>query len=191
MLLLTALTACWLTAGCGQRERHATADSTATGDSVMTAAAIGKLLRQGMAHDKAGRYAQAARCYRLAAMMGDDKAQNNLGVLYKDGQGVSQDYAEAARWFSKAARKGNVLAQSNLAWLFQNGLGVEKDYPKAMRLYRQCAARNHAAALNNLGTMFLHGMGVPCDSDSALHYFTLAAEQGLPIAVQNKQRLEN
>jgi TPR repeat protein len=50
------------------------------------------------------RYTDAARWYRNAADQGDPAAQNNLGIMYKDGQGVPQDYAEALRLFSKGCR---------------------------------------------------------------------------------------
>ena len=86
------------------------------------------LLRTGIDYDKAGNYAEAVRYYREAAMMGLSEAQNNLGVMYKDGQGVAQDYAEAVRWFKEAAEQGNVLAQSNLEWMYQSGSGVAQDY---------------------------------------------------------------
>ena len=175
----------------GQQQKG---EASLAADSLLALAEQGDVqaqLRRGMDCDKAGRYDEAARWYRQAAEQGDARAQNNLGVLYKDGQGVGQDYAEAARWFALSAGQGNTLAQSNLGWLYQNGLGVEQDFAVAERLYRLAAAKGHAAAQNNLGTMFLHGMGLPCDTDSACYWFDLAAQQGLPVARQNVARLRN
>lgn len=40
------------------------------------------------------------------AAQGDANAQNNLGVLYFEGQGVPQDYAKARQWFEKAVTQG-------------------------------------------------------------------------------------
>ena len=51
--------------------------------------------------------------YRLAAEQGFSKAQNNLGILYEAGVGVTQDEAEAYAWFSLAADQGNQLAIAN------------------------------------------------------------------------------
>ena len=51
---------------------------------------------------------------KLAAEQGDVNAQNNLGVMYFQGQGVPQDYKEAAKWLRLAAVKGNKTAQKNL-----------------------------------------------------------------------------
>jgi len=40
--------------------------------------------------------------YRLSADKGQPFAQNNLGVMYKNGWGIKQDYVEAYFWFSLA-----------------------------------------------------------------------------------------
>jgi uncharacterized protein len=44
-------------------------------------------------------------------------AQNDLGVVYRDGIGVARDEAEAARWFREAAAQGNDDAKANLEHL--------------------------------------------------------------------------
>ena len=42
--------------------------------------------------------------YRKAADQGPANAQNNLGAMYKEGQGgVPQSYKEASVWYRKAA----------------------------------------------------------------------------------------
>ncbi|MFZ2168120.1 MAG: tetratricopeptide repeat protein, partial [Methylococcaceae bacterium] len=51
-------------------------------------------------------YNQAVAWYRKAAEQGHAKAQFNLGVMYKKGQGVPQDYAQAYMWLNLAAAKG-------------------------------------------------------------------------------------
>ena len=61
-----------------------------------------------------GDYATALREWRALAEQGDVTAQNNLGVMYRDGEGVTHDYAEALKWFRKAADQGDAHAQTNL-----------------------------------------------------------------------------
>ena len=56
-------------------------------------------MKVGLAFDKEENYEEAVLWYRKAAEQGVSEAQNNLGVMYKDGQGVKQDFKEAARWF--------------------------------------------------------------------------------------------
>ena len=54
------------------------------------------------------------------AEQGDAKAQNNLGAMYANGQGVRQDYAEAFRWFRQAAEQGYAKAQFNLGLMYDS-----------------------------------------------------------------------
>ncbi len=43
---------------------------------------------------------------RAAADQGDAGAQNNLGLMYREGQGVTQDYVQAHMWYNIAAAQG-------------------------------------------------------------------------------------
>jgi hypothetical protein len=59
----------------------------------------------------------------MAAAQGYAEAQYNMGVMYRDGEGVSQDYAEAAKWFRKAAEQGDANAERMAAiasWFDEN-----------------------------------------------------------------------
>jgi TPR repeat protein len=42
------------------------------------------------------------------------KAQNNLGGMYRHGEGVKQDDAEAVSWVTKAAEQGSMMAKRTL-----------------------------------------------------------------------------
>ena len=48
---------------------------------------------------------EALRWYRKAAEQGYASAQNNLGLMYRNGEGVPQDYVEAHKWFNLAASR--------------------------------------------------------------------------------------
>jgi len=50
-----------------------------------------------------GDYATALLEFRQLAEEGFASAQNDLGVMYANGVGVSQNYQEAAQWFHRAA----------------------------------------------------------------------------------------
>jgi TPR repeat protein len=51
----------------------------------------------GVAAYNRGDYATALKCFCPLADQGSHAAQNNLRVLYENGQGVAQNYAEAAK----------------------------------------------------------------------------------------------
>ena len=45
---------------------------------------------------------------------GDADAQYKLGLMYSNGEGISQDNKEATKWFQLAVEQGNTLAQEKL-----------------------------------------------------------------------------
>lgn len=93
-----------------------------------------------------GRYAEAFSLYHQLAEQGHVKAQFNLGVMYDQGQYVTQNYAEAVSWYLKAAEQGNTNAQYNLAVKYQAGQGVIQDHTKAAYWYRKAAEEGVAEA---------------------------------------------
>ena len=81
-----------------------------------------------------------------SANAGDDSAQSELGSIYAEGRGVTQDFTLARRWWLKAARQRDAFAMSNLGVLFANGLGVERDVVAGYVWFALAAAYgNHAA----------------------------------------------
>jgi TPR repeat protein len=66
---------------------------------------------------------------KALAEQGDADAQNDLGVMYDNGNGVPQDHAEAAKWFRKAAERGLARAQYNLGIMREIGKGRGGDWP--------------------------------------------------------------
>ena len=61
-----------------------------------------------------GDYAMALRhWHRAAAEQNHANAQYNLGVMYREGEGVPRDYVAAYMWFTLAAERGNNNASHN------------------------------------------------------------------------------
>ena len=54
---------------------------------------------------ESGDYATAVREWKPLAKQGHAKSQYNLGVMYRGGQGVTQDYKTAVEWFRLAAKQ--------------------------------------------------------------------------------------
>ena len=82
----------------------------------------------------------AARLFRPLAEQGIASAQNNLGWMYTQGRGVSQDYQEALKWYRRAAEQGIASAQNNLGLMYENGRGVRRDLIHAHMWYNVAAA---------------------------------------------------
>ena len=112
---------------------------------------------------------------RQQAEQGAANAQNDLGVMYYNGEGVPQDYVEAVRWYRLAADQGFAAAQLNLGVMYDRGGGVPQDYVEAVRWYRLAVDQGLVAAQYNLGFMYDRGRGVPLDYVEALRWVNLAA----------------
>jgi len=87
------------------------------------------------------KYKEAFPHLEIAANGGDAWAQNQLGFMYSDGDGVTQDYAKALYWREKAANQGYKFAQNMLGHTYYYGKGVIKDYRKALSWYEKSAAQ--------------------------------------------------
>jgi hypothetical protein len=124
-----------------------------------------------------GDYATALPLFRSLADQGNTLAQNNLGIMYHEGQGVSQNYAEAAKWYRLAADQGNTLAQNNLGIMYHEGRGVPRNDAGALRWSRLAADKGYAQAQYNLGFMS-RGRGGAQNYVEAAKWFRLAANQG-------------
>ncbi|EOM9703666.1 Sel1 family TPR-like repeat protein YbeQ, partial [Escherichia coli] len=72
-------------------------------------------------------YKEAVVWYQIAAESGMSYAQNNLGWMYRNGNGVAKDYALAFFWYKQAALQGHSDAQNNLADLYEDGKGVAQN----------------------------------------------------------------
>ena len=68
-------------------------------------------------------YATALREWKPLAEQGYALAQNNLGVMYEKGQGVSQNYKTAVKWYTLAAEQGDADAQFSLGVIFSKSYG--------------------------------------------------------------------
>jgi len=75
-------------------------------------------LGAGVKAYKRGDYPTALRIFRQLADQGDATAQVFLGIMYADGNGVTQDYAVAVKWYRKAADQGQRHAQYNLGVMY-------------------------------------------------------------------------
>ena len=59
--------------------------------------------------------AEAVKWFRKSAEQGNANAQNNLGVMYENGDGVLKDSAEAHAWYNNASANGVEAAKKNLS----------------------------------------------------------------------------
>jgi TPR repeat protein len=97
--------------------------------------AVAGPFEDGAAAYARGEYAAALTLFRPLAEQGNVNAQNALGVMFVNGEGVAQDYAEAHKWYQRAANQGYAKAQGNLGVMYFNGEGVAQDYIEAYKWF--------------------------------------------------------
>ena len=127
---------------------------------------------------------EGVKYIQMAADKGYAKAQNSLGLMYAEGEGVPQNSEKSFHWHLKAAHQGHALAQNNVGYAYYNGVeGVDKNIDQAFIWYQKSADLGCDVAQFNLGILFGNGEGAPKDEDKALNYFLLAAEKGFIYAI--------
>ena len=90
----------------------------------------------------ARKYDEALKWWQLAAEKNHLRAQNGLGVLYRDGDVGEPDKARAAHWFGLSAENGYAFAMYSLAMLYRDGEGVERDDIEAHKWFNLAATLN-------------------------------------------------
>ena len=109
-----------------------------------------------------------------AAKAGHAAAQNNIGLSYLHGLGVSKDEKKAFEWFEKAAKQGLSYAQSELAMLYYQQ-GKKK---QAQQWWLTAANANDEYAQFNLASLFLEQNS----SKKATYWFQRAKDNNHPQA---------
>ncbi|EDP61124.1 hypothetical protein BAL199_22307 [alpha proteobacterium BAL199] len=142
--------------------------------------------KEGVKAYNSGDFKTALRKWKPLAEQGDAYAQFNIGLMYKMGDGVTQDNAEALKWYRKAAEQGHAAAQNNLGGMYERGVGVTKDYAEAVKWYRKAAEQGYVFAQFNIGLMYKRGDGVLQDTIAAHMWFNIAAANGNNAAVKNR-----
>ena len=123
------------------------------------------------------------------ANLGDDRAQYNLGIMYKKGLGVLINNNEAFGWFFLSAEQGNILANYALGNSYNKGEGVKKNYPLAYKAFKYASLREHPLSKINLGAMYFFGNGIQKDYSKAYLWWRLSADLNINGARENIEML--
>ena len=137
-----------------------------------------------------GEYKKALFFLSYDANLGDDKAQYNLGVMYKKGLGVLVDHNEAFAWFFLSSNQGNILANYALGHSYYKGSGVQKNYQLALRSFEYAGIRGHPTSRLLLGNMYYNGQGVIKNYIKAHLWWRFAEDLNINGARHNIEMLE-
>ena len=123
-------------------------------------------------------YAKAMKYYLYAAEKNNDVAQCQIGTMYRNGEGVTQNNSIAMKWYLKSAEQGNVLAQFCLGAMYYIGQGVAKDYAEAFKWYHKAAEQGKDSAMWSVALCYENGTGVEKNIDKAVYWYKKGAEKG-------------
>ena len=173
-----------------------------------------QLLDKGLAHEAAGRNAEAADAYMQAHAFRDSigriadhdkqmtilkavsEAEYHLALLLKFGLAPVRNPDGTAR---PAAHELLQLvtdtsshpdAAYHLGDLYAGGYGLPRDPARAAALLRQAAAAGHERACLDLGYSCLHGPLEPAKPEIALRFFAKCAEMNGPYAFIAREEME-
>lgn len=125
-------------------------------------------------------YPAAIRAYLNASE--HSVAQNNLGVIYRDGLGVARNDTGAVLWFRRSAEQGDAYGQHNLGRMYSENGGASKSDSIAIDWFRKSAEQGYPPAQAQLGYRYARGLGVEKNDTLALSWFLKSANQGDALA---------
>jgi TPR repeat protein len=83
----------------------------------------------------------AVRLFRPLAEQGNPKAQTQIGMMYRKGEGVQPSPTRAFMWFSFAARRGDAKAKAGLRGVSRSMTPAE--ISQARQMAQACEASNY------------------------------------------------
>ena len=134
-------------------------------------------LPKGLEAYEKGDFKRAFNEFRQLAGQGSPLAKYNLGVMYDNGHGVSEDDKAAFRWFSAAAEDGVSEAWFNLGEMYRSGEGVEVNLNKALKWLQRAADYGDVDAYYSLGLAF-EAQNAEESVPKALKWYLTGAEAG-------------
>jgi TPR repeat protein len=133
---------------------------------------------------------EAIRWLRKSAEGGWPEAELVLGGYYVTGtNGLPQDEKEGLKWQQRAAAHGNPQAQFIIGMRLLQGNGLGKDPAQAIRMLREAAEHGDSLAQGSLGYAIEIGEAGKIDLVEACMWDQLSANQGVPAAKVNLQKL--
>ena len=101
----------------------------------LASVAMGNDFNKGLEAYNKGDYATAVTYFEKACNEGKVKGCFNLGIMYKNGNGVKQDYFKAVELYEKACNGGDASGCLILGLMYYFGDGVRLNKRTALEYY--------------------------------------------------------
>lgn len=141
--------------------------------------------------EKNKNYSETFKWCSKAANQGNARAKNALGMIYFEGQGITQDYKQAVKWYTLAAEQGDANSQFTLGLIYKHGTGVTQDYKQTVKWHTLAAEQGDASSQYSLSKMYYSGLGTLKDIIYAHMWSNIASSNGIDIASAYRDSLED
>jgi TPR repeat protein len=122
-------------------------------------------------------YQKSFAWFKESAFDNVPNARYNLGVLYHQGLGVTQDTDLAINWYRAAAELDHPDALYNLGIANIEGIGMAYAPQDAVYYFEKAAAQGIMEASYNLGLIYENGLLGESDLDQAIYWYKVATDQ--------------
>ena len=140
--------------------------------------AVGSRAADGIGDSTTPIETRIAERFRRSCDGGNMEGCANLGGMYADGLGVTQNETRAVELYQRACAGGNMAGCVDLGWAYANGRGVEQNDTRAAELYQRACDGGDSWACANLGLMYATGRGVAQNDARAVELFRRACDGG-------------
>lgn len=126
-------------------------------------------------------YDKAMKYYLQAAANDNeyqDLAEDDIGDMYRWGNGVKRDLRKATEWYKKGAEHDNASSMCSLGHMYMNGEGVKKDSAQSAHWTLRAAKLGDVTAMENMAYLYENGVGVEQDYIAAMAWHKCAADGG-------------
>ena len=116
-----------------------------------------------------------------SANNGNSEAQHQLGIAYKEGNGVAleSNYEKALFWLKKAAEQNNPEALFDLGRIYDRGdCGVTENHIEAFNWYLKAAQQENPNAMTTLAYIYEKGEVISQDKHEAAQWRLKSIEHG-------------
>ena len=116
-------------------------------------------------------YLKAAEWFEKAVEAGSVDAAFQLGMMYREGQGVQKSVDRAVSLLEMAAEAGHPRAQTTLASMYEDGRYLPYDAVKSFKWYLRSAEGGNARSQNQVAVMYRDGIGTEANGELANMWF--------------------
>lgn len=145
----------------------------------------------GVEHFNEELLTHAFECFKTASELNHKESLAQLSICYCFGFGTEVNYPLAYKYASQSANLGSINGVYILGECYMQGLGTNIDVNKAFQLFTLSAEKDIAEAQFELGQCYEFGLGCSENLNKARKWYRKAAKQGLPVAKEAQNRVED